>query len=123
MPPRLPPLTIADGLARAAKRHGRDMAANHFLGHTGPDGSDPGQRISEAGYQWGAGEPVGAVWAENVAAGYADPAAVVQGWMESAGHRENMLSCALREVGGAVARRAGSTYGTYWTAVFSIGQG
>lgn len=80
----------------------------------------PVSAISEAGYRWGAGASGEPLWAENVAAGYDDPAAVVAGWMASAGHRQTILTCSFRAIGVALAREAHSTYGTYWTAEFAI---
>lgn len=68
----------------AAQRHSDDMAANRTMTHTGSDGSDAGQRLSRVGFAWSS-------WGENIAAGYIDPAAVVQGWMTSAGHRRHLL--------------------------------
>ena len=52
--------------------------------HAGSDGSNAGQRIERQGYRWRA-------WAENVAVGYPDAASVMDGWMNSPGHRENIL--------------------------------
>ncbi len=45
-------LTLNDALNAAAQRQINDMTTNDFLGHTGSDGSNPGQRISDAGYSW-----------------------------------------------------------------------
>jgi uncharacterized protein YkwD len=59
----LPPLTANAALAVAATAHSNDMANNNFLGHIGSDGSNPGQRITRAGYSW-------FTYGENVAGGY-----------------------------------------------------
>lgn len=54
------------------------------------------------------------VW-ENIAAGYSSPAAVVAGWMNSPGHRANILNASLTQVGAGYAYCASSPYGHYWT--------
>lgn len=87
-----PALTISPLLVQAAQRHSDDMAYNDFVSHTGSDGSTLGTRISLTGYLW-------TRLAENVAAGYPTPAAVVSAWMASDGHRANILNCALTEIG------------------------
>jgi uncharacterized protein YkwD len=59
----LPPLTANSALTSAAAVHSNDMADNNFFSHTGSDGSNPGQRISRAGYSY-------YTYGENIAAGY-----------------------------------------------------
>lgn len=98
-------------LDAAAQRHSNDMACNNFMSHTGSDGSSPWDRMDQAGYTW-----IRA--AENVAAGYSSPASVVDGWMNSAGHRANILDPSLEDVGIAHAYQSGTTYGHYWTTDF-----
>jgi uncharacterized protein YkwD len=56
------------------------------------------------------------VWAENIARGQPTPPAVVDGWMNSPGHRANILNCRLTMVGIGVVRGAG---GPWWTQVFA----
>lgn len=94
-----PALRHDDRLRTAAERHAADMASYRYHSHIGHDGSTPVQRMQDAGYdasRYG--------WAENVARGFASAAAVVAGWMGSAGHRENILNCSLRVIGVGVAR-------------------
>lgn len=98
-------------LAEAAQRHAADMAANNYFSHTGRDGSTFAARIKAGGYRYRRA-------AENIAAGYATPEDVVAGWMSSAGHRENMLNCALRDIGVGLGSNPGSTYGSYWVQDF-----
>ena len=61
--------------------------------------------------------------AENIAAGYSTPQAVVQGWMNSPGHRDNILNCALQEIGVGYRNLEIDTgsvnYHYYWTQVFA----
>jgi uncharacterized protein YkwD len=95
-------------LATAARLHSEDMAKQNYFSHTSLDGRSPWDRIRAQGYAYGS--------AENIAAGYSTPAAVMTGWMNSAGHRANILNCANTALGVGVAR--GGSYGTYWTQDF-----
>jgi uncharacterized protein YkwD len=60
-----------------------------------------------------AGYDIGHGWAENVAAGYRTARAVMTGWMNSAGHRANIVNCRYRAIGVGVARAGDG--GLYWT--------
>ena len=82
---KLAPLSHEERLIEAARRHSTDMADGNFLDHTGSDGSNAGQRIDDAGYDWH-------TWGENIAYGYPNPASVVDAWMNSSGHRANILN-------------------------------
>ncbi|MFD8916055.1 CAP domain-containing protein [Streptomyces sp. NPDC059575] len=104
------PLTVNAELNKAAQAHSDDMAAHQNMSHTGSDGSDPGARITAAGYQWSA-------YGENVAYGYSTPAEVMAGWMASPGHRENILNCSYKEIGVGLAQP-----GSYWTQDFGTAQ-
>jgi uncharacterized protein YkwD len=97
-------------LRTAARRHSTDMARFGFMSHTGHDGSGPAQRIRAAGYQ------ITGTWAENIARGYPSPEAVMDGWLNSPGHRANILNCSLRAIGVGVVRSAGGR--VYWTQDF-----
>lgn len=105
------PLVENGLITNAARTHSNDMATNDFFSHTGSDGSNAGQRLTAAGYNW-------TTYGENIAAGYATAADVVNAWMNSAGHRANILNPAFREIGVGYAYNAASTYGNYWTADF-----
>jgi len=104
----LSPLILNDSLTVAARRHSQDMAQNNFLSHTGSDGSSPWDRMRDAGYRLRQG-------GENVAAGYSTPAAVLNGWMSSPGHRANMLSPNFCDLGVGYAYENQSIYRYYWT--------
>jgi uncharacterized protein YkwD len=93
-------------LTNAAQAHSADQAASGTMSHSGTDGSNPGDRIARAGYR-------ASTWAENVAAGYADAAAVMNGWMNSSGHRANILSGNFTQIGIGLAYSANGT--PYWT--------
>ncbi|MEV6678035.1 CAP domain-containing protein [Streptomyces erythrochromogenes] len=99
-------VTLNAKLTKAAQAHSADMAANSNMSHTGSDGSDPGARITRAGYAW-------STYGENVAYGYSTPEKVMQGWMDSPGHRENILNCAFKEIGIGLAQP-----NSYWTQAF-----
>lgn len=101
-------LSIDDKLMTAAQRHSQDQADNRNMSHTGSDGSDPGQRIDRVGYTW-------QTYGENVAWNQQSPAAVMEAWMNSPGHRANILNCTFTEIGVGVA----SSNGPYWTQVFA----
>ncbi|EST18805.1 sigma-70 family RNA polymerase sigma factor [Streptomyces roseochromogenus] len=102
------PLTENPQLQKAAQGHSDDMAARHFFDHTNPDGADPGQRITAAGYQW-------STYGENIAQGQQTAAAVMESWMNSPGHRANILNCSFKDIGVGVHKGDG---GPWWTQDF-----
>ncbi|MCU0492553.1 MAG: CAP domain-containing protein [Chloroflexaceae bacterium] len=106
-----PALVSNTSLMQAARGHSSDMATNNYFSHTGLNGSTPSSRARAAGYTSGG---VG----ENIAAGYSSPASVMEGWMESDGHRANILNCSYRTIGVGYATNSGSRYRTYWTQKF-----
>lgn len=94
-------------LAAAALAHSKDMVDRNYFSHTSPDGKGPGDRAAAAGYPSWSGE--------NIAAGYPTPAAVVQGWMNSPGHKANILNCQSKATGvGYDARQ------NMWTQMFGF---
>lgn len=107
-----PPLVVHDSLAAAATAHSEDMASHGELSHTGSDGRTAPERARDAGYDFRR-------IAENVAAGQPDAPGVMRAWMNSPGHRTNILDCALTDVGIGVARSAeGPSREIYWTQLF-----
>lgn len=100
------PLTENVLVDTAAAGHSQDQAAHDTMTHTGTNGSNAGQRITAAGYTW-------RTWGENVAYGQRSAAQVVDAWMNSAGHRANMLNGAFTGIGIGVAAAADGTL--YWT--------
>ncbi len=107
----LQPLALNPQLTAAALRHSKDMANNNFFSHVGSDGSKFYERIKDAGYHYKSA-------AENIAAGYSTPAAVMNGWMNSDGHRKNILNSNYREMGLALVKKSGTSYYNYWTQNF-----
>ena len=111
----LAPLVEDPQLNQSAQGHSNDMANNDFFSHTGSDGSTVGDRITTSGYPH---RPAG----ENVAAGYDTPEAVFQSWMNSPGHRANILDPSVTDIGIGYAYLANDTgninYNHYWTQTF-----
>ena len=98
-------------LADISRAHSADMNNRRFFDHNNPSGETPGDRARKAAYQWGA---IG----ENIAAGYGTPEAVMRGWMNSPGHRSNILGTSYKRIGiGAVLRKSDGT--PIWTQMFS----
>ncbi|MCP4428900.1 MAG: hypothetical protein GY803_30825 [Chloroflexi bacterium] len=98
-------------LIDAARLHNQDMIDNNFTDHIGSDDSTPAERACRAGYTpYGWGD---CYVGENIAWGYTTPSSVVQGWMNSQGHKDNILNPNYREIG--VGHNVGGTYGNYWT--------
>jgi uncharacterized protein YkwD len=81
----LQPLRLNAALTQAAQRHSTSMAYEDFFGHVGRDGSTFVTRIQQAGYRYSA-------ISENIAGGQTTASAAVQGWMNSPGHRANILN-------------------------------
>jgi uncharacterized protein YkwD len=102
------PLAWNTALQSAASGHSSDMATHNYFSHTGLDGSEPGDRITRAGYAW-------STWGENIAAGYDTVREVVDGWMQSDGHCANIMNPQFRDMGMACAQSDTSDYGKYWT--------
>jgi uncharacterized protein YkwD len=112
-------LTRNEELCRSALLHTLDMAENHFISHTGTDGSSLKDRVNRIGYN--AYRMIG----ENLAMGFSDASMVVDGWMNSPGHRANILKREFNEIGvayieGDIPTSDGSGYvkGGYWTQHF-----
>ncbi|OAH14992.1 cysteine-rich secretory protein family protein [Streptomyces jeddahensis] len=100
------PVTLNATLSKAAQAHSEDMASHQNMSHTGSDGSNPGDRITRAGYSW-------STYGENVAYGYSTPEQVMAGWMASPGHKANILNCSFKEIGVGLAQP-----NDYWTQDF-----
>jgi uncharacterized protein YkwD len=91
----LKPLTMNTELSQAASKKADFMFAKNFWAHIGPDGTTPWYFIRNAGYDY--------VYAgENLARGYTTAPDVVDAWMASPSHRENILSPNYSEIGFAV---------------------
>lgn len=102
------PLTANARLTRAAEDYSDVMARSGVMSHTGPDGSTMTTRVEAAGYAW-------STLGENIARGQSDAAAVMDAWMNSPGHRANILNCSFKEIG--VGLHSGDG-GPWWTQNF-----
>ncbi|MGY1886416.1 CAP domain-containing protein [Blastococcus sp. SYSU DS0753] len=100
------PVAADAGLAAVARAHSAGMRDRGFFDHVDPDGLDPFDRADRAGVS---------ARAENIARGQADPAAVMASWLNSPGHRANILNCGLTRLGVGVATGSG---GPWWTQLF-----
>ncbi|MBZ4322535.1 CAP domain-containing protein [Streptomyces huiliensis] len=105
----LRPLSGDPRLTAAAQAHSADMAARGYHAHVSPDGGRPWDRAVAAG-------SVHRSIGENVACGQRSPAEVVEGWMNSPGHRANILAPGFTHLG--VGFAGGGPAGTYWTQLF-----
>ncbi|MFH9113053.1 CAP domain-containing protein [Streptomyces globisporus] len=103
------PLSTSAPLTSLAQNFSEDMAARGFFDHTDPDGDTPWDRAAQAGVQ--------GLAAENIARGQADAQAVMEGWMNSEGHRANILNCDYKTVGIGVHEGSG---GPWWVQNFGF---
>ncbi|MDJ1643808.1 CAP domain-containing protein [Streptomyces pakalii] len=103
------PLTTSAPLTSLAQNFSEDMAARGFFDHTDPDGDTPWDRAAQAGVQ--------GLAAENIARGQADAQAVMEGWMNSEGHRANILNCDYKTIGIGVHEGSG---GPWWVQNFGF---
>jgi uncharacterized protein YkwD len=109
----LEPLETDEVLRATARLHSQDMADRAFFEHVNPDGDDPFDRMANAGFE--GAEP----WGENIAAGAPTPEIVVQGWMDSPGHCENIMFPQFRVLGVGYYMDEDSDWVHYWTQNFA----
>jgi uncharacterized protein YkwD len=105
----LGPLVARPILMQVAEAHSQDMATRDYFDHTSPEGVNPCQRMTSAGYQW---------WAcgENIGAGFPSAQLMLTAWLNSPGHRSNILSIDFTDIG--VGYAPNGYYGHYWTTDF-----
>ncbi|KAB8161550.1 CAP domain-containing protein [Streptomyces sp. 3MP-14] len=101
------PLRLDAGLTNVALAHSRDMAQRGYFDHTDPDGRTPWDRAAAAG--------VSGMGGENIAMGQPDAQSVVDAWMNSEGHRANILNCDFTTMGLGAHFADG---GPWWTQTF-----
>lgn len=107
----LHPLSYNEELTLAARLHSQDMGDQNYFDHTSLDGRRFYERIADAGYDY-------RISGENIAAGYPTPEAVVDAWMNSDGHRANILHPDYCDIGVGYAAVSGSDFYHYWTQDF-----
>jgi uncharacterized protein YkwD len=100
-------VTADDELAAVARAHSEDMRDRGYFGHVNPDGLGPFDRAERAGLS---------ARAEDIAVGQQGAAEVMTAWMDSPGHRANILNCDLTRLGTGVATGSG---GPWWTQLFA----
>ncbi|WP_405882744.1 CAP domain-containing protein [Streptomyces sp. NBC_01136] len=101
------PVAANSALSDLAQAFSEDMAARDFFDHTDPSGLSPWDRAAKAG--------ITSLGGENIARGQADATAVMDAWMNSAGHRANILNCDFKTLGVGVHFGVG---GPWWTQDF-----
>ncbi|GAA3009927.1 hypothetical protein GCM10010483_63670 [Actinokineospora diospyrosa] len=99
------PVALDSRLNQAAQDHSADMSAQNYFSHTSLDGRTFVDRAKAAGYT--------SPGAENIAKGQRTAAQVMTAWMNSAGHRANILNCGLKTMGLGFVQN-----GYYWTQMF-----
>ena len=103
------PLEVNATLTAVAQAHSQDMATNNYFDHNSQDGRTPFDRMTAAGYRYSTA-------AENIAAGQRTPQDVMTAWMNSPGHRANIMNCDAKAIGVGMARSSDGT--PYWTQMF-----
>ena len=88
----LQPLAFETDLTKAARYHADDMAAKNYFSHTSADGTSFAARVKSFGYD-------GFTYGENIAKGYGDWSKAIDGWMNSPGHRANLLKAGYKRDG------------------------
>jgi uncharacterized protein YkwD len=106
------PLALDARLDEAAERHAEDMLARDYFAHESPEGKTVRQRAVAAGYDW---QAIG----ENIAEGQLSVDQVMQGWMESPHHRDNILSRDFTQLGVGLAMGEGPKgFRVVWVQTF-----
>lgn len=105
----LPPLKMNWELQRMARIKSEDMRTRNYFDHMSPSYGSPFTMMSSFGIHY-------SYAGENIAAGQPSPQAVVNAWMQSPGHRANILNKNYTQIGCGVA--FGGSYTVYWTQEF-----
>ena len=105
----LQPLTLSSKLTNLATMKSKDMADKGYFEHTSPTYGTPFQMLQSHGVHYSSA-------GENIAAGQQTPEQVMNSWMNSSGHRANILNKSFTEIG--IGYYQGGNYGVYWTQLF-----
>lgn len=105
----LPSLSYSKELENVAYSHSKDMAENNYFSHTDLSGKSPFDRLSDNNISYKSA-------AENIAAGQETPEEVMNSWMNSSGHRANILNSSVTKMG--IGIYEGSNQKKYWTQMF-----
>lgn len=107
-----PPVTLSGSLADVASGHAIDMAEHNYFEHEDLSGKSPADRVRAVGYKE---KLVG----ENIAYGPESVEEVVQGWLDSPGHCENMMDPRFAQMGIAYSPGRTSRRGLYWVQLLA----
>jgi uncharacterized protein YkwD len=113
----LPPYKRVTALDEAARYHSADLGQDNYFDHNTYDRVN-GNLVYVCDTWTRIGKYYAGASGENIAAGYSTPQSVMNGWMNSPGHRNNILSTHSREIGVGYANQSGSDYYHYWTQDF-----
>lgn len=102
-------LTLSKELTSIANTKAKDMAVNRYFDHRSPTYGTPFEMLQKFGVKYKSA-------GENIAAGQKTPAQVMESWMNSSGHRANILNKSYTELG--VGFYQGGSYDTYWVQLF-----
>ena len=111
----LPPLREDDRLIRVADLRMRDMLDLGYWAHVAPDGRSPFELLRPSGYLF---QSAG----ENLASGFETAELLVQSWMESKGHRDNIMSATYQDCGVAVIEGATTGRATGKSVIVMFGR-
>jgi uncharacterized YkwD family protein len=103
----LPTLIYHDDLSRIARMKSEDMRKNNYFDHVSPTYGSPGDMLIAEGYRY-------SICGENIAYGQRTAADVVDAWMNSPGHRANILNAKFTHIGVGL----DCEYRPYWTQIF-----
>jgi uncharacterized YkwD family protein len=101
---------LDNAISEVARTKSKDMATNNYFGHTSPTYGSAGDMLNKFGITWSA-------WGENIASGQKTPEEVMDAWMNSPSHRENILSPNFAFIG--VGYYTDSNGKAYWTQMFT----
>lgn len=105
----LSPLKLSNELSSVATKKSQDMADNNYFSHTSPTYGSPFDMMKQFGINY-------TTAGENIAQGYSSAEAVMKGWMNSQGHKDNILSSKFGTLGVGYVNKGGTTY---WTQMFT----
>ena len=102
-------LTLSPELSDVATVKAKDMRDNNYFDHTSPNYGSPFEMMKHFGIQYRSA-------GENIAAGQKTAQEVMNSWMNSSGHRANILNSDYEQIG--IGYVTGGSYGTYWVQMF-----
>lgn len=103
-------LTLDTAISNIARMKSKDMATNNYFAHQSPTYGSAGDMLTKNGIKWSA-------WGENIASGQKTPQEVVTAWMNSPGHKANIMSTNFSKLGVGYALNSNGT--PYWTQMFT----